>query len=209
MTRRLLLLALLLGVPASLGAQSVRGTLRSGGSGEPVPGASVQLRDADGKVVAAANTDSAGGFLLRAPAAGSYTLSAERIGFVRAVSPLLRLADGQTLEHALQASPQGGSLEGIVVRGGGRSRCRTMPPAGEPVHTVWTAARRALEGADSAARGGLYRYTARIFERDVDPRTSTVKQEQAATRGGMTGTPFVSVPLERLAAAGYVEEDGD
>jgi hypothetical protein len=210
MTRRLVvLLALLLGVPAALGAQSVRGTLRSGGSGEPVPGAHVQLRDEAGKVVAAANTDAAGGFLLRAPAAGSYTLSAERIGFARAVSPLLRLADGQTLEHALQASPQGGSLEGIVVRGGGRARCRTMPPAGEPVHMVWTAARRALEGTDSAARKGLYRYTARIYERDVDPRTSTVQQEQAVTRGGMTGTPFVSVPLERLAASGYVEEDGD
>jgi hypothetical protein len=209
MHRRLLLLALFLGVPAALGAQSVRGTLRSGGSGEPVPGAHVQLRDAGGRVVAAASTDDAGGFLLRAPAAGSYTLSAERIGFARAVSPLLRLADGQTLEHRLEASPQGGALEGIVVRGGGRARCRTMPPPGEPVHTVWTAARRALEGTDSAARNGLYRYTARIFERDVDPRTSTVQQEQAVTRGGMTGTPFVAAPLERLAAKGYVEEDGD
>lgn len=209
MTRRLLLLALLLGAPCALAAQSVRGTLRSGGSGEPVPGASVQLRDASGRTVASASTDGGGGFLLRAPSAGSYTVFAERMGFARAVSPLLRLADGETVEHRLTAAPQGSSLEGIVVRGGERARCRTMPPAGEPVHTVWVEARRALEGTESAAREKAYRYTARVFERDFDPRTSTVQQEQASTRAGMSGNPFTTVPLERLAAKGYMEEDGD
>lgn len=207
--RFLLLLALLLGIPAALSAQAVRGTLRSGGSGAPVPGAQVQLRDASGRVVASGVTDAAGGFLLRAPAAGGYTVSAERIGFARAVSPLLRLAVGETLEHRLEATPQGSSLEGIVVRGGERARCRTMPPAGQPVHTVWQAARGALQGTESAAREGLYRYTARVFERDIDPRSATVRAEQSGTRAGMSGTPFTTVPLERLAAKGYMEEDGD
>lgn len=210
MPRRLLLLALLLGIiPTALSAQAVRGTLRSGGSGAPVPGAHVQLRDVSGRVVASGNTDAGGRFLLRAPAAGSYTVSAERIGFARAVSPLLSLAVGETVEHRLEARLQESSLEGIVVRGGERARCRTMPPAGEPVHTVWEAARRALEGTESAAREGLYRYSARVFERDVDPRSATVQAEQASVRAGMSGTPFTTVPLERLAEKGYMEEDGD
>jgi hypothetical protein len=209
MRRRLLLLALLLGAPAALAAQAVRGSLRAGGTGEPVPGAHMQLRDAAGRVVASANTDAGGGFLLRAPAAGSYTLSAERIGFARAVSPALRLADGRTVDFRLEAAPQGSSLEGIVVRGGGGARCRTMPPAGEPVHQVWTAARRALEGADSAVRAGLYRYTARVFERDMEPRRGTVQRERTATTPGMTGSPFRAAALDRLADGGYVQEDGD
>ncbi|MET0398842.1 MAG: carboxypeptidase regulatory-like domain-containing protein [Longimicrobiaceae bacterium] len=210
MPRRLLLLvALLLGIPAALSAQAVRGTLRSGGSGAPVPGAHVQLRDVSGRLVASGVTDAAGGFLLRAPAAGSYTVSAERIGFARAVSPLLSLAAGETLEQRLEARPQESSLEGIVVRGGERARCRTMPPAGEPVHTVWEAARRALQGTESAAREGLYRYSAQVFERDIDPRSATVRAEQATTRAGMSGTPFTTVPLQRLAEKGYMEEDGD
>ncbi len=207
--RLLLLLVLLLGAPAALAAQSVRGTLHGGGSGEPLAGAQVQLLDARGNVVASASTDAAGGFLLRAPAAGGYVLAAQPVGFARAVSPLLRLADGETLEHRLTAAPQGSSLEGIVVRGGERARCRTMPPAGEPVHMVWAEARKALAGTESAAREGLYRYTARVFERHFDPRTRTVQREQAATRTGMSGNPFTTVPLERLEAKGYMEEDGD
>ncbi|HEX2190954.1 MAG TPA: carboxypeptidase regulatory-like domain-containing protein, partial [Longimicrobiaceae bacterium] len=208
--RTSLLALTLLALPCPLAAQTVRGSLTGEDTGQPVSGAHVLLRDAQGRVVASANTDASGGFLLRAPAEGSYTLVAERIGYVSTASPPLRLAAGQTVEHALKASPERISLEGIVVKaGGGRARCQTRPREGEQVQVVWNEARKALQSTAATAEERVYRYGARVYERQLDPRSGAVVAEQTRPRAGMSGNPFTTVPLSRLAERGYVEADGD
>ncbi len=80
------LLAALLAAAAPAAAQTVQGTLREA-SGAPVNRVLVALVDAGGHQVARALTDTEGGFSVRAPAAGRYSLRAERIGYTAVTSP--------------------------------------------------------------------------------------------------------------------------
>jgi hypothetical protein len=75
-----LILALAL-VPAASAAQSVQGRLIGRETQTPVPGGTVHLMAADSQVVAQAQTDSAGRFMLQAPAPGSYWLLGSAPGY--------------------------------------------------------------------------------------------------------------------------------
>ena len=79
--RSILLLGILLLLPAVVRAQSIRGEVVEQGTAAPVMGAFVRLLDAGGVQRAAALSDSAGRFLVRAPAPGAYRLQA-RMGSI-------------------------------------------------------------------------------------------------------------------------------
>src|SRR4051812_19227115 len=122
MRRSTLLLAslLLAALPAGLAAQGVTGTVVDGRSGAPVPGALVTLVSDDGRVQARVLADRAGTFALRAPAAGRYTLRAERVGYATASSPPLELGAGQVVTYRLAPPAGRGQLQAPgATRGGG------------------------------------------------------------------------------------------
>ncbi|HET7231127.1 MAG TPA: carboxypeptidase-like regulatory domain-containing protein, partial [Longimicrobium sp.] len=98
----LLVLAALLGA-VPMAAQTVQGTLREP-SGAPVERVLVALVTSTGTQVARTLTGADGRFTLRAPAAGRYSVRAERIGYSAVTSPAFDLGSGETRTERLVAS---------------------------------------------------------------------------------------------------------
>jgi hypothetical protein len=206
MTRTLLpLLALLVSaLPAA--AQTVRGTLVDPASGAGIRGATVVLMDAGGREAASVLTGPGGEFTLRAPGAGRFSLRAERTGYASSTPVPLTLAVGETVEQKLTAGPAV-MLDGLVAEA--RSRCVIRPGTGPQTALLWEEARKALHGTRQAAEQRRYRFRVRGHRRELDPRTGTVRREEAIPEREHTGTPFVSAPPEQLAARGYLETSAD
>jgi len=186
----------------ALAAQTVRGAFVAP-SGEPVAGARAVLRDANGREVASASTGADGTFIVRAPAAGTFVLRLERIGYAATETEAMTLAEGQTVQRRITANPQRIALEGIVVQS--RSRCTPRPGSGPETATVWEEARKVLGSARASGESGEYRYQVRRFWRTLDPRGETIVNDTVVTGQAEHGTPFVAVPLETLSRNGYVE----
>ncbi len=204
----LVVVALLLLASRSVAAQAVRGELLEGASGRPVAGALVVLLDGAGKQVGGGFTDAAGGFLVQAPGPGSYTLRAERVGFAAVRSPALRLAAGETVTHDLEAGSEAVRLEGLVVRAEKR-RCAVLAEAGEATAALWEEARKALGATAWTQSRRSFRFTVQQHARMLDASSLRVESEQSRRTAGFAGSPFVSVPAERLVREGFTRQEGD
>ncbi|HEU0299623.1 MAG TPA: carboxypeptidase-like regulatory domain-containing protein [Longimicrobium sp.] len=199
--------ALLLRAPA-MGAQTVRGTVVDTESGQPVPGAVVVLLDEDGRRHGAVLSGAAGEYQIRAPRPGGYVLRAERVGYRTITSPLLRLEEGRTAVHRLEAGAAGIVLEPVRARTRQRD-CTLRPDGSDQTAVAWEEARKALAattlGADRPGRG----YETRLYRLRLRLDDLAVEQEQRWTLPGRARTPFVATPLQRLASTGWVHQDGD
>ena len=210
MTRRIFALALAaaLFAAAPAAAQAVQGTLREP-SGAPVERVLVALVDAGGTQVARALTGTDGSFSLRAPAAGRYTLRAERIGYAAVVSPPFELRAGETHTQRLVASGAAVMLQGITVSSAAR-RCAVRPGAGVATATLWEEARKALNATAYGQSERLFRYDLTQWTREVDPHTGTVRAEDRRRGSGVSELPFKSLPPGELSRKGYVQRvEGD
>ncbi|HET6762032.1 MAG TPA: carboxypeptidase regulatory-like domain-containing protein, partial [Longimicrobiaceae bacterium] len=169
-------------------------------------GAHMVLRDEAGRAAASANTDASGRFLVRAGAPGRYVLRGERIGFTATLSEPMELGAGQTVEYRMVASASPVGLLGFLVSA--RARCVVRAGTGPQTAVVWEEARKALQSAQASADARTYRFGTRVYRRSLNAR-GTILSETVDTIPGVVGTPFVTVPLARLTARGYVETDGD
>jgi hypothetical protein len=203
MLNRLLLTWLLsLLPPLSLHAQSVQGSLVEEGSGKPVAGTLVLLLDAEGKRQAAGLTDASGSFFLSAPAAGRYTVKAERIGYASATSSVLDLRSGESRELRLLAPAEAVVLEGISVEGRKR-RCTARPETARETALLWEEARKVLNSAAWAEEVSFYRYDLARFERDLDAQSLRVESERRKPPARVR-RPFESIPVGTLSKDGFV-----
>jgi hypothetical protein len=84
-------------------------------TGQPLVSGTLALLTADSTVATQALTDSAGNFVLRAPAKGSYHLRGERIGYRTAVTPPLELESDDTLRVEFRLSVDAVELNPITV----------------------------------------------------------------------------------------------
>lgn len=189
---------------APLAAQTVHGRFVDP-NGQPVPGGRAVLRDGRGREVAAAMTGTDGGFAVRAPAAGRYSLVVERIGYGLTTEPAFPLAAGQTVEKRIAANPQRIALQGLVAHG--PSQCMPRPGAGPETAAVWEEARKALRSARENETAE-YQYGVRRFWRQLDPAGRTIVADSVAPVEVTQGNPFVSAPAERLAETGFIENAG-
>lgn len=199
--------AILLSAAAALSAQSVQGRLVEPG-GEPVAQTLVVLVDSAGRPAATALTDRQGGFTLRAPGPGSFTLRAERVGYATTVSPAFPLAAGETAQQRLVANDRTASLAGIVAVGDAR-RCTVRPGGGEQTATVWNEARKALSAAAFGERQRLFRYRVAQFQRDLDPASGRVLRETRSEQATVAAHPFASPPAAELSARGWIQKTAD
>lgn len=115
--------ALLLLLCRPLSGQVIQGVTLDASSRALVPATLVTLLTESGDSVTAAVSDAAGRFSVAVPAAGAYTLRAERLGYTAVVTPVIRVDAGErvTVEVLLGADPV--ALEPLVVtsrRGGER-----------------------------------------------------------------------------------------
>ncbi|HET7461258.1 MAG TPA: carboxypeptidase regulatory-like domain-containing protein [Longimicrobium sp.] len=198
----LALAAALCAAPA-LSAQTVRGRFVDP-AGQPVPGGRAVLRDGRGREVAAGMTGADGGFVLRAPAAGRYSLAVERIGYALTTEPAFPLPAAQTVEKRVVANAQRVALQGLAVRG---AQCAPWTGAGPEAASVWEEARKALRSAREN-ESAEYQYGVRRFWRQLDPAGRTIVADSVAPVEVTRGNPFVSAPADRLAQTGFIESAG-
>lgn len=145
---------LLLAAPP-LAAQTVTGRLVERETDAAIPGGTVRLLAADGRELATATTDSAGAFVLQAPAPGEYTFLAEGPAHERSEFDGVTLgADGMrvrlvisrravVLEEVEVTAPArdehlrfGGFYERMQRRAGGRFIAREQIERTAPTHLV-------------------------------------------------------------------------
>jgi Carboxypeptidase regulatory-like domain len=197
--------ALVAAAPAR--AQTVRGTLVDS-AGRPVEQVLVALVGPGGRPAGGALTSAAGQFVIRAPAAGRYSLRAERVGYTTVSTPAFELREGETHEERVVASGRAVALQGVVVTPRNR-RCAVRPGAGLATATLWEEARKALAAAEFTSRAGLFWYDLVRWERDLE-RGGTVTRDLRQTRGGIAELPFVSIPPAELSRHGFIRgEKGD
>jgi hypothetical protein len=104
------------GAARPLRAQTVVGRVLDDARESPVSGAAVRLLDKDGKKKAEALADAMGRFVITPPREGEYYLEATRIGYQRALTPLLRFAArDDRVELDLMMTPAPIGLEGFAV----------------------------------------------------------------------------------------------
>lgn len=150
--RGLLAAAVLCAAPAA--GQSVEGRVTESQAGQPVAGARVILIDSANAIVARAETDTAGAFALRAPAAGEYRLRAERVGLRPTLTRAVPLAEGETVavEVRMGAEPVvlDTAVAGVQRRTGISGRvlddATGLPVAGARVSLLTTRGERVSRG---------------------------------------------------------------
>lgn len=196
----LAVLLLLLALP--LRAQTVAGRVVEAESGLPVPGAVVQLLDGGGARVAAVLADSAGRYRLSAPAAGTYALRAERVGFATAAAATVTLADGQTLARDVRAESRRVVLDAVEAQGT-RRRCAGEPQDGAQAATVWDEARKALASAALAQQSGELWFLSELQITETTLGGRTVG-DPYSRRTVTQGKPFESATVDDLVTGGYV-----
>jgi hypothetical protein len=209
LVRAFLLLVAILTVPVAAAAQTVEGTLVEEGREAPIQGALVTLLGADERPLARALTDAQGRFVLRAPAAGTYRVRADRIGFGSTTSGPLQLAEGQTAPLRLAAPGRVVQLQGIRAEARGTRRCATRPAAGAgaEVATLWEEARKALSLAEYTRQQQGWSFAVHTWRRGIDPATGVVQAESGREAEARSVDPFQSLPAADLAARGYVRAD--
>ncbi len=112
-----------LALPASpLAGQEIRGLVLDSQTSEPVSLAYVGLLEPGRQLVAAALAGADGAFVLRAPAAGSYFLTVERLGYQSVLDGLFELPEGGVVEVQIGLRATAIPLDALIVEVEGMSR---------------------------------------------------------------------------------------
>lgn len=184
--------------------QTVVGTVVEDGTLQPLPGAFVTLEDEAGEQRAAVLAGEEGRFVLQAPAPGRYRLVAQMIGYAGAAGDYLVVAEGETVQQRLQVPVRAISLEGIRADVG--RRCRGRPDRELRTARLWEEARKALEIAAWAEAQGALRFQLVHRRRELDATSlRVIGLNETGKRGYYAGSPYRSIPAEKLEAGGYVQ----
>lgn len=204
------LLATLLAFHAA-SAQRVTGKVVAKLDNAPVSGAIVALIDSSGRAVATKLAEDSGTFVLSAPAAGSYALRVDRVGFRSTITPAFSVRQSETIERLIAIADESVSLRAVEVSAD--RRCLVRPQEGFATAQLWNEARKALSAtqltalAQSAtkARSDPHRFAVRWrkFRRELDAKSLMVTANAQVDLEGEAVTPFVAADPEMLARDGY------
>ncbi|HST57775.1 MAG TPA: carboxypeptidase-like regulatory domain-containing protein [Longimicrobium sp.] len=96
--------------------QTVRGRVVDAATNQPVSTASVRVVEESGEAAVTGQTDFGGRFNIRLPIAGTYRVTAERIGFAVQTSEPFVVARGANVDVELRMTPVAVALESVNVR---------------------------------------------------------------------------------------------
>ena len=197
-------LGLLLGARPA-GAQIVRGWVEQA-DGVPIFGAFIMLEDSSGVVSSRVLSTESGSFRITAPAPGAYRLRADRIGYSAAVSPWLRLDEGEDLSYRFVIEPSPVRLREIRVEE--RARCMILPDEGIELQRVWDEALKAITATAWTGQQPYFRFDAVMHTQTLDNRgrpTAEAVLEEVRFYGRH---PFRAIPAQDLVLGGFVQRPG-
>lgn len=190
-----------------LSAQVVRGQLVDENTGTPISGGFVVLIDQSENEVGRTPTDDNGRFSIRAPGPGEYRLRSAVIGIRSVTSTPFQLSAGQTLDHRFQVQAVLIVLPTIVVEE--ERTCRERGEVGVQAAILWEESQKALNAVSWNERQGALRYRWVRYIRELHPRTLRIEKDSTWSRTRLArGSPFKAVPLEKLAAGGFIQREG-
>ena len=206
--RLLLAIALAAVMPASGTAQIVRGTVVDSVTLTPMAGVIVTLFTAEGRLAAEGLTTESGSFALRAPAPGTYSVDAKRIGSKRASSPAVSLQQGETTNLRLAISPTAVSLPDVRVRS--PNTCGVPVAEGHNLADLWEDTRAALTATRVTLEQHNFSATVVRYTRQLDPGNLSVRHENRSEEFGRISTQtFSSASSDELHRNGYVISQPD
>ncbi len=170
-------------------------------------GVFVTLFTADGLVAAEGLTTESGNFALRAPAPGTYSVDAKRIGSKRTSSPAVSLQQGETTDLRLTISPTAVSLPDVRVRG--PNTCGVPAAEGHSLADLWEDTRAALTATRVTLEQHHFTGTVVRYTRQLDPGSLRVRSEERDEQFGLITQPFSSVSSDELHRDGYVISQPD
>ena len=194
---------MLAGLASPLVAQEVDARVVRASDSAGVVGALVRLVNASGAHVAQATTMAGGVVVLRAPAAGRYTVTVLRIGQRPWRSEILTLGPGAARRVTFTVPDEPIVLDAVAVES--RSACRTSPGEGSVLADLLAQTDRALTSTRLEMERGEVRFYVELYR-----RTETllgVVVDSSATVEADLSWPIRSVPPAELAVHGFVRED--
>lgn len=201
MRRALAALALAAAWTTAVHAQELRGTVTQADGRTPAPRVAVQAVNDSGTVGARALTDARGRYTLALPGAGRWTVRAVRIGY-RPVSAAPRMvAAGESVEVRLALEEVRMTLAPVTIVG--ERVCADRGEETRAVLAAWSAARTALDAAESAAQAGALEAEWFTWRREWRGDSALVRDEQVEQLAAPTLRPFHSLAPESLATGGY------
>ena len=194
-------LGLLLGARPA-GAQTLRGWVEQA-DGVPISGAFIMLEDSSGVVSSRVLSTESGSYRITAPAPGAYRLRADRIGYSAAVSPWLRLDEGEDLSYRFVIEPSPVRLREIRVEE--RARCTILTDEGIELQRVWDEALKAITATAWTGQQPYFRFDAVMHTQTLDSRgrpTADAVFEEVRFYGRH---PFRAIPAQDLVLGGFVQ----
>ena len=199
-------MSLLLGMaPATLAAQSIRGTIVTRGDSVVVRGAIVLLLNGADSVVGRALSNERGEYRLTAPSAGSYRLRTLRIGFRPVLSELIDVAAGKEVVRRLSFTDIPFQMDTVRVLGA--NACRGRADSALSPLAVWEQARTALTAAQVSATDRALASTIVRFDRVIDPVRDVVTRSDARLQTQFAPRPWTTLRPDSLRRVGYVVPD--
>ena len=194
-------------VRASLGAQVVRGSVTERATATPLPGVVLAVLDTAGATVLQALSDDKGGFEIRLPGAGTYSIDAKRIGVKRVRLQPFTIAAGETRRVDITVEPLVAVLSDVRVTG--RTSCVRNPASNARTAALWEEARAALTAAVISQTLKAINDSVVRYQRKLDVNTWRVLYEDRRRVSVSTDRPFRSLPAEVLSVGGYVTVNQD
>ncbi|HEX9562679.1 MAG TPA: carboxypeptidase-like regulatory domain-containing protein [Gemmatimonadaceae bacterium] len=195
-------LVVLLAMANPVAAQVVRGTVTERGSGESLPGVLISLEPTVGGDAAARSvlSDATGAYAVRGTA-GSYRLTAKRIGVQRFFSEPFTLAAGETREIGIEMEALVFVLPPVRIVDAGL--CVLRDAERQRISALWDEARTALTATSLSQRDRLFQGSITRYARRLDPRTLRVLEDSWSELVGTYDRTFVSPSGDSLSKIGY------
>jgi len=198
--RRLLLLATLFLLPATMAAQAVHGKLTVAG-GAPIAGAIVTLVDSGGTVVARVLSTPLGSYSLATRLTGTFTLRVLRVGFPAWSSRPFTFGVGGVGEVNAELPEDAIVLSEIDVAG--RGSCLVGAEEGSATATLLEEVVKALGSAELALKDREYAFQ---MVRRTDQRDNSGRRLATDSVVQLLYTwPFLSLSALKLRDGGFVQ----
>src|SRR5215218_3996279 len=193
---------------APLAAQVIRGAVTEQTTNTPQAGVLLSVLDSSGATMLQALSDDKGGFEIRLPGAGTYSIDAKRIGVRRVQIRPFTIAAGETRRVDISVEPLPAVLSSVKVTG--RTSCVRNPATNARTAALWEDARAALTAAVITRNLSVGASdTVMRFNRKLDPNSWRVLYETRRRVSVAIDRPFRSLPAEVLSVGGYITVNQD
>jgi hypothetical protein len=203
--RRIAVVLGLLVCSATVHAQVVRGLVTERVSGQRLAGVVVSVASTTDSLRAGgirhALTDARGEFALTLPGAGSYSLSAKRIGVARFLTPVFQLRAGETKRFDIVVDQLGMPLPNVAVSA--TNLCLPKPDQLKTFVALWDEARTALIASELSVEDQRLSGWLSQYQRSLEPASLRILQDQRSVAEGLYDRPVRSISGDSLARVGY------